>query len=64
MSEESKRITRRRFLQATAVTAVAALVQACAQQTPAPVAPTKPAAGKVEPTKPAAAAGSRARQAR
>jgi peptide/nickel transport system substrate-binding protein len=49
---ESIKFSRRNFLKASAVTAVAALVQACAQ----PAATPKPAAATAAPTKPAAAA--------
>jgi peptide/nickel transport system substrate-binding protein len=59
----SETISRRSFLKAASLTAVAALVQACAQPTatPKPAEPTKPAAAAqptakpAEPTKPAAA---------
>jgi peptide/nickel transport system substrate-binding protein len=53
---ESTKLSRRNFLKASAVTAVAALVQACAQPTATP----KPAAATAAPTKPAAAAATAA----
>jgi peptide/nickel transport system substrate-binding protein len=57
----SEKLTRRTFLKASALTALAGALAACAQPTPT-VAPTKPAAAPTattkpaEPTKPAAAA--------